>query len=159
MTFQNVLWIALCIAVAFGGVWYQYFFRAKKLPYKYLLATLRFVGFLGILLLLLPLKVEKVTTFTEKQKLILLLDNSGSVGREPGRDQILAARDLFTGDPQVRERFDLSTYVFGKTLQNRDSLDFSENGTDITSALESLSTGYLEENTSIVLVTDGIENQ
>ena len=159
MTFQNVLWIALCAAVAFGGVWYQYFFRAKILPYKYLLATLRFIGLMGILLLLLPLKVEKVTAFTEKQQLILLLDNSGSVGREPGRDQIQMARELFTGDPQLRDRFDLSTYVFGKSLRNSDSLDFSENGTDITSALESLSRGFLDENASIVLVTDGIENQ
>jgi len=159
MTFQNVLWIALCAAVAFGGVWYQYFFRVKKLPYKYLLASLRFVGFMGILLLLLPLQVEKITTFSEKQQLILLLDNSGSVGREPGREQIRTARELFLGDPQLRDRFDLRTYVFGKTLQNSDSLDFSENGTDIASALESLSRGFLNEHASIVLVTDGIENQ
>ncbi|MEJ2585265.1 MAG: hypothetical protein P8Z38_09550 [Robiginitalea sp.] len=159
MTFQNVLWIALCAAVAFGGVWYQYFFRAKNIPFKYLLATLRFSAFMGILLLLLPLEIEKRTAYTEKQRLILLLDNSGSVGREPARNQILKARDLFSEDPQLRERFDLSTYVFGKSLRNTDSLDFSENGTDITSSLESLSRGFLDENASIVLVTDGIENQ
>ena len=159
MTSQNVLWIALCVLVAFGGVWYQYFFRSKTLPYKYLLAALRFVGLMGILLLLLPLKIEKLTTFTERQRLILLLDNSGSVGREPGRDQILKARELFADDPQLLDRFDLSTYVFGKSLRNADSLDFSDNGTDITSALEALSGGFLDKDASIVLVTDGIENQ
>ncbi|UCE69403.1 MAG: VWA domain-containing protein [Flavobacteriaceae bacterium] len=159
MTFQNVLWIGLCAVLAFGGVWYLYFFRAKNYPSKYLLACLRFISFMGILLLLIPLNLEKITPFTEKQGLILLLDNSGSAGRDPAREQILRARDLFSGDRALRDRFDLSTYVFGKSLRNSDSLDFSENGTDITSALESLSRGYLDENTSIVLITDGIENQ
>ena len=159
MTLQNVLWIALCAVIAFGGVWYLYFFRSKNYPSKYLLASLRFIGFMGILLLLIPLNIEKVTPFTEKQGLILLLDNSGSAGREPAREQILRARELFGGDPQLRDRFDLSTYVFGKSLRRSDSLDFSENGTDITSALESLSRGYLDENASVVLITDGIENQ
>ncbi len=116
MTFQNVLWIALCAVIAFGGVWYLYFFRSKNYPSKYLLASLRFIGFMGILLLLIPLDIEKVTPFTEKQGLILLLDNSGSAGREPAREQILRARELFGGDPQLGDRFDLSTYVFGKSL-------------------------------------------
>ncbi len=159
MTFQNVVWIALCAAAAFGGVWYQYFYRAKQVPFRYLLASLRFIAFLGILLLLLPLKIEKTISYTEKQRLLLLLDNSSSVGREPGKEQILAARDLFTQDAGLRERFELSTYVFGKSLRNTDSLDFTDKGTDITSALESLSRGYLNEKASIVLVTDGIENQ
>lgn len=159
MTFQNVLWIALCAVVAFGGVWYLYFFRTKNYPYKYLLASLRFLGLMGLLLLLLPLNIEKATTYTEKQGLILLLDNSRSAGREPAREQILRGRELFTTDPELRDRFELKTYIFGKTLRNSDSLDFSENGTDIASALESLSRGYLDKNANIVLITDGIENQ
>jgi hypothetical protein len=145
--------------VAFGGVWYLYFFRAKEYPAKFLLASFRFIGFIGILLLLIPLKIEKITPFTEKQGLVLLLDNSGSAGRDPAREQLLQARELFARDPELRDRFDMSTYVFGKSLRNSDSLDFSENGTDISSALESLSRGYLDKNASIVLITDGIENQ
>ena len=158
MALQNVLWIALCAAVALGWVWFQYFYRAGNIPNKYLLATLRFAGLMGILLLLLPLRLEKVTSYIEKHRLLLLLDNSSSVGGEPSRDQMLRAQELLSADPDLRQRMDLTTYVFGQSLKRSDSLDFSSRGTDITSALENLSRAQLDDNASIVLVTDGVEN-
>mgnify|MGYP001065668887 CR=1 FL=1 len=159
MTFEHFLWIALCAAAALGAVWFQYGYRKPNHPRKYLLASLRFLGLMGVLLLLLPLQIEKRTTFTEKQRLFLLLDNTASVGREPGREQMEAARALFTEDPGLRERFEVSTYLFGRGLTRSDSLDFSENGTDITAALQALSAAQLDRNASMVLITDGIENQ
>ena len=153
------MWIALCAALAFGWVWYQYFYKSGKIAYPYLLAALRFVALMGIFLLLLPLKLEKVTTTVEKHHLLVLMDNSVSVGREPARDQLLEARDILASDPALQDRLDVATYIFGKSLRRSDSLDFSDNGTDITSALETLSRVHLEGNSSLVLVTDGVENQ
>ena len=159
MILQNVFWIALCAVIAFGWVWYQYFFRSPRVPRAYLLASLRFIGLMCIFLLLLPLRLEKRTSITEKHRLLVLLDNSGSVGREPAREQMMAARDLLLEDPELSERLELSAYVFGKDLRGSDSLDFSERGTDISSAIQKLTRAQLKENASLVLVTDGIENQ
>lgn len=159
MTFQQVLWIALCASLAFGGVWYQYIHTRKKTEKRILLGSLRFVGIFGIFILLVPLKLEKTTTSREKHRLILLLDNSSSAGREPSRTQMLAASRLFTQDPEIEARFDLNTYTFGASLKSTDSLDFSENATDISAVLEAVSRVTLGDNSSILLVTDGIENQ
>jgi hypothetical protein len=159
MTLQNVLWIALSAAVSLVWVWYQYFYRAKNIPHPYLLAALRFLTLMGVFLLLIPLTLESISTYTEKHRLFVLADNSKSVGNEAVRKQLIASRDLLTGDPALSERLEVTEFVFGKELRNSDTLDFSENGTNITSALEYLVNAQPDQNASIVLLSDGVENQ
>ncbi len=158
MTLENVLWIALSAALAFGLAWLVYFYKSGNTPRKYLLFALRFLGLFGALALLAPLSLEKVTVFTEPHRLLLLLDNSASAGRSPGREELERIRDFFQNDPGLNERFELETYVFGGDVRNSDTLDFTDTRTDITSALQVLSRSSLDGNTSIVLATDGIQN-
>jgi hypothetical protein len=158
MTLENVLWIALSAALAFGLAWWAYFYKAGTTPRKYLLFALRFLGLFGALALLMPLDLEKATVFTEPHRLLLVLDNSASVGRSPGREEIERIRESFREDRGINERFALETYTFGAALRRSDSLDFSDRRTDITSALQALSKASLDGNSSIVLATDGIQN-
>ncbi|MDM9631792.1 VWA domain-containing protein [Robiginitalea aurantiaca] len=159
MTLENVLWIALSAALAFGLAWFSYFYKSGKTPYRYLLASLRFLGILGALLLLVPLQLEKNTVTTQPHRLMLLLDNSASAGRSPSREELLSVRDFFREDTDLSQRFDLETYTFGGGVRPSDTLDFSEKRTDISAAIQTLSKAHLDGNSSLVLVTDGIQNQ
>lgn len=159
MTLENVLWIALSAALAFGLAWFSYFYKSGNTPYKYALASLRFLGLFGALLLLVPLQLEKTSVSTEPHRLMLVLDNSASAGRSPAREELQMVRDFFQNDPDLSDRFDIETYAFGAGVRQTDSLDFSGKRTDISTAIQTLSKASLDGNASLVLVTDGIQNQ
>jgi hypothetical protein len=158
MGHKEVLWIALGIALAFLGAWLQYFYRTGATPNRWLLVSLRFIALLGVFLLLFPLQLERTDSYPEKQRLLLLFDNSRSAGREPARTQVLEAARLFGNDRDLQDRFEVQAFSFGTGLRPSDSLDFSEKGTDISAALESLSGMEADRKANIVLVTDGVEN-
>ena len=99
MTLVNVLWITLSAALAFGLVWFSYFYKSGKTPGRYLLASLRFLGLLSAFLLLVPLQLEKNTVTLEPHRLMLILDNSVSAGRSPARESVQQIRSFFQDDP------------------------------------------------------------
>ncbi len=159
MTLENVLWITLSAVLAIALAWFSYFYKSGKTPHQWLLASLRFLGLFTAFLLLAPLQFEKVTVNMEPHRLMLVLDNSVSAGRSASRPALEQTRDFFTTDPQLPERFDLQTYTFGSGVRKADTLDFSEKRTDIAGTLKTLSNSSLDGNASVVLVTDGIQNQ
>ncbi|MGB5654792.1 MAG: hypothetical protein WBM56_13270, partial [Robiginitalea sp.] len=159
MTLENVLWITLSAVLAIALAWFSYFYKSGKTPYQYLLASLRFLGLFSAFLLLAPLQFDKVTVNMEPHRLMLVLDNSVSVGRTASRQALEQTRDFFLQDSELPERFELQMYTFGSGVRESDTVDFSEKRTDIASTLKTLSNVSLNANSSVVLVTDGIQNQ
>ncbi|MGB5316084.1 MAG: VWA domain-containing protein [Robiginitalea sp.] len=159
MTLENVLWITLSAVLAIALAWFSYFHKSGKTPYQYLLASLRFLGLFSAFLLLAPLQFDKVTVNMEPHRLMLVLDNSVSVGRTASRQALEQTRDFFLQDSELPERFELQMYTFGSGVRESDTVDFSEKRTDIASTLKTLSNVSLNANSSVVLVTDGIQNQ
>ena len=152
------LWIALAALISLGLVWIQYYFRRKKLPNRWLLATLRFLSLFGLLLLLINPKIQGRDTYIKKQRLVLLLDNSRSIALKEAGETSSEIRDALLNDPDVLERFQIQAYAFGLAPGRLDSLDFSDSGTDLFRALDEAGKASLEEESTFILVTDGNEN-
>ena len=159
MTLENVLWITLSAVLAMALAWFSYFYKSGKTPYRHLLGSLRFLGLFAAFLLLAPLQFDKVTVNMEPHRLMLVLDNSVSAGRTASRPALERTRDFFLQDSELPERFDLQTYTFGSGVREADTMNFSEKRTDIAGTLKTLSNASLNGNASVVLVTDGIQNQ
>ena len=137
-------------------VFYQYFYKSKRnRKLQIPLAALRFIGVFGVFLLLLNPSFTKTSLLTEKQDLIILLDDTYSIKSVAAEEQILRLRDALTNNEELTDKFDLFTYSFGLGLRNSDSLSFEEEATNISKALASVNSAFKGNTASVVLLTDG----
>lgn len=137
-------------------VFFQYFYKSKRnRKLQIPLAALRFIGVFGVFLLLLNPSFTKTSLLTEKQDLIILLDDSYSIKSVAAEEQILRLRDALINNDELADRFDLFTYSFGLGLRNSDSLSFEEEATNISKALASVNSAFKGNTASVVLLTDG----
>ncbi len=137
-------------------VFFQYFYKSKRnRKLQIPLAVLRFIGVFGVFLLLLNPSFTKTSLLTEKQDLIILLDDSYSIKSVDAEEQMVSLRDVLINNDELTERFDLFTYSFGIGLRNSDSLSFDEKATNISKALTSVNSAFKGNTASVVLLTDG----
>lgn len=137
-------------------VFYQYFYKSKRSRKLQIpLATLRFIGVFGVFMLLLNPSFTKTSLLTEKQDLILLLDDSYSIKSGDAAAQMISMRDQLINNDALADRFNLFTYSFGNGLRNTDSLSFEEEATNISKALSSVNSAFKGNTASVVLLTDG----
>ncbi|MBT8178480.1 MAG: VWA domain-containing protein, partial [Eudoraea sp.] len=121
---------------------------------RHLLAFLRFIAVFTILVLLINPKMSTETVHLEKRKLLVVSDNSSSLQYS---ETDTAVRDWIKklDLPAIIDRFDLRYYRFAKQLQAGDSLSFSEPVTDINRALRELNDVYAQDESVLLLLTDG----
>ena len=154
MQIQTVLLIILSAIIALGIVLFQYYYKNKpKGKLSLLLAILRFITFFCAFLLLINPKFTKNEYHTEKANLIVLTDNSSSVG--PYQKDVVTIVDKLRGSESLNDRFNVKNYSFGSSLKASDSLSFDDKGTDITSALSGLKEIYSTTNSVVILISDG----
>jgi len=91
----------------------------------------------------------------EKANLIILADNTTSIGQANGVNQLVNAKKLIEENTNIAEKFNVSEYVFGTELNSLDSLSFTEKATNIGRALSSLNEIFAGSNTAILMLTDG----
>ena len=131
--------VVLCLGLGAGYAWLLYWWRNKdsELPkgVRYLLTGLRFVVVSGIALLLLAPVVKNASREKEEPVILVLEDQSESVGKEADLD-----------------------YDFGRNCQV-ERIPFGGESTDIAEALETAWNRYEGRNIgAIVLASDGIRN-
>ncbi len=137
-------------------VFFQYFYKSKRnRKLQIPLAVLRFIGVFGVFLLLLNPSFTKTSLLSEKQDLIILLDDSYSIKSGDAEEQMVSLRDQLINNDELEERFDLFTYSFGIGLRNSDSLSFDEKATNISKALSSVNSAFKGNTASVVLLSDG----
>ncbi len=140
---------ALAIAV------FQYFYKSKsKSNVTVLLAVLRFLGIFSMLLLFINPKIESEILEIVKPKLVLVIDNSSSIGFLNSDDKTASFVSTVKSNEALNEKFDIDYFSFDSKLKLLDSLNFSVNRTNINEALISLD-GLYKEKEVILLVTDG----
>ena len=156
MELRTVFLILLAAVAALTIVFYQYFYRnPRKGSFHITLAALRFVTlFCGLLLLINPKFVDN-DYFLEKSNLILLVDDSESMGMGASEETLSVAIDEIKGNPELANRFTLHQYGFGGTIQQTDSIAFNQRSTDISNALSTINEVFLKGNNVAVLVSDG----
>ncbi|NVN18171.1 VWA domain-containing protein [Muricauda sp. HICW] len=156
MELSTVLLIILAVAAALILVYFQYFYKnPRKGSIKIILAALRFITlFCGLLLLINPKFVSK-DYYIEKVNLILLVDNSTSMGGASSETEISSAISQIKQNKALTERFDIHQYEFGTSISSTDSIRFDHGNTDISNALSTLKDVFVNGNNTIVLFSDG----
>ncbi len=123
------------------------------------LSALRFVAVMLIAFLLLNPYLKSKFNETEKPIVIIAQDNSSSL-KTGIKDSAAYQQKLDALRDALSENFDVRAYTFGETLNERkESANFDEKSTDISSALSELNNLYENLNVgAIIMATDGIYN-
>ncbi|WP_136468669.1 vWA domain-containing protein [Flagellimonas onchidii] len=156
MEILTVLWIVLAILAASAIVYYQYFYKnSRKGSTHKILAGLRFCTLLAAFLLLINPKFTTNEYFLEKANLVLLTDNSSSIGNVVDQDAFLSKLQNLVNDQDLIDRFDIAQYSFGSQLDYNDSLNFDKKNSNLAVALEKIDEIYSNGATAIVMFSDG----
>lgn len=156
MSKLTLLYITIAAITALLLALFQYLYKSKlKSNLKYVLAALRTISIFGIFLLLINPKFESFTYFNEKPTLVVAIDNSESVSYLKQDEKSKEVVNTLMNDSELKERFNIQTYKFGKSVSSLDSLNFSERQTNIASVLKQFEEIYANLTAPIVLLSDG----
>ncbi|MEN1783988.1 MAG: vWA domain-containing protein [Bacteroidota bacterium] len=155
MQAQTILLLVVALLVALGLACFQYYKKGEPLRKHWVLVLLRCIGVFTALLLLINPEYTKTTYSLEKPSLTVLLDNSASIKALEADIVVGKVADELSKAVKLKERFDINTYPFASTIQPLDSLDFSQDRTDITNSLKTLTEAQTGEKGAVILVTDG----
>ena len=139
MQTTTVLLIILAAVVAMLIVLFQYFYKSKtKGRQRLLLSFLRFIALFSVFLLLVNPKFTKKDFSLEKVNLLVLTDNSSSIGNIGAVGQVDSILQRLITSNELSDKFNLEQYHFGKTIEVSDSLGFSDKATHIVKELKAL---------------------
>jgi hypothetical protein len=144
--------LALCLAL------YQY---AYKSDHPRLLTAglvfLRFLSWLAFFLLLINPQLRRENYSLELPTLVVLADNSSSLNASGASESLANAFRQLRQNGDIADRFKVVPYRFGSRLVRTDSLDFSDESTNLAGALASVNEIFSKSGTAIVALTDGIQ--
>ncbi len=157
-------WILVCLLAGLALAALLYYSRpdhniSKKL--RLLLASLRGLGIAILCFLLLSPFLKLNRNQTQKPAVILLQDNSLSVGRHwAGTDSTVYLKQWQDLKKKLQADFDVTDYRFGQSLQAGGTPDFKDPITNIDEALdEATGKTALQDNVAIILASDGLFNE
>jgi hypothetical protein len=152
----TILYIVFAFLLALLVAYFQYFYKEKySSKVTNLLFALKTVSlFLLILLLINPI-IEKKVIENEKPILSILLDNSKSIAFFNEQETVTELLSSLQNNKDLKDKFILNEFVFGKDLQVLDSLSFKENETNIAQAIVGVQTVHKDKIAPIILITDG----
>ncbi|WP_335965345.1 VWA domain-containing protein [Galbibacter sp. PAP.153] len=152
---NQVIFILIAVLVAFLLVLFQYGKEARKGGIYLWLAILRFFGIFCILFLIISPKYKKETFYTEKPNLSILMDNSASI-HELGFDSVAKNTwEKIANDKELNDKFSISSYVFDAGIEPLNKLSFNGKQTNITKALNTMSSINRKSQGAVLLFSDG----
>jgi hypothetical protein len=156
MPLNTVLLITLAFLTALALAAFQYFYKAKgNRSQNAIFATLRVITYFSVFLLLINPKIRKTDYFTEKPRLILAVDNSASISHFEKAGEVRNFINDLSNDTELRERFDVNVYGFGKELGQVKEFEFTGNQSNISGALKELEPLTEGSTAPTILITDG----
>lgn len=156
METAHLLLIILAVFVALFLSLFQYIYKNKeKSQLYYWLSFLRFMSIFAILLLLINPSIKKTTIEIVKPTLIVLADNSTSIKYKAQTNEVKDFIAEIKGDTELNSKFKLDFYSFGKDLKQLDSLNFTEQYTNLFSPINALSKITHINASPLVIITDG----
>ena len=145
---------AFLLSVALAA--FQYFYQAKgKRSKNIIFATLRFIALFSLLVLLINPKITSTELSIEKPNLVLAVDNSSSIAGFEAEVQVRELVNYLAEDPQLRDKFDVQTFTFGREVNRDGDLTFEESQTNLPAIFQDLSTIYDGQTAPVILITDG----
>ena len=162
-TEYSLWWIIPILIFAIAISWFAYFYRQKSFSKRQsiILFSLRSIGSLLLLFLLLNPIVKKKTNQIEKPIIVIAQDNSASIIKT--KDSLFYKNDylnsLISLSKYLNKDFEVKLYSFGSQTKENSSFDFTDFQTDIADFLTNIQGEYFNQNLSaIVIASDGINN-
>lgn len=156
MATETIIYIIIAGAIAVALAVFMYGFRSKQSPaLRWTFGILRFVSVFCVLLLLINPKLVSETYRIEKPQLPILIDNSASIAALGQVDNAKTFLEQLQNNPEINEKFDISLFTFGSSVQPLDSLTFSEKNTNISEALKTVDEIFKHTLAPTILLTDG----
>jgi len=156
MAIQSIILITLALVVALGFAFFQYLYKKNdKVRKDYIFFILRTLAAFLVLLILINPKITSTEFEVSKPELIVLADNSQSISYLGEEESIRNISKSLSGNDKIQEKFNVSRLYFGENLELNNSLNFSANQTDIFSALSETENIFSNNQSAIVLLTDG----
>ena len=161
-------WFLLfCIATGFLFSYIIYgrkafiFTEGESKWWKYGLATLRFLSTSLIAFLLLSLLIKTKRTEVEKPVIVLLQDNSASLDISFGKfSKDKYAEQFQLLQEEIKDKYELISYNFGKELNDYKKPNYTEKETDISNAIDEIFIRHGSQNIgAVILASDGIFNK
>lgn len=148
--FLLILSAIVAVALAFG----QYYFTKRQKRW-WLFASLRFLTYFAVFLLLINPEFKQEAYTTEKPSLVLAVDNSSSIAEFEQENNVQSLVENLQKNKDLNDKFSVETYTFGEDLKRSDSLTFKENKTHISAVFSNLQKLYKKQTSPTVLITDG----
>ena len=162
-TEYSLWWIIPILIFAIAISWFAYFYKQKSFSKRQsiILFSLRSIGSLLLLFLLLNPIVKKKTNQIEKPIIVIAQDNSASIIKT--KDSLFYKNDylnsLISLSKSLNKDFEVKIYSFGSQSKENSSFDFTDFQTDIADFLTNIQNEYFNQNLSaIVIASDGINN-
>lgn len=154
MPTTTLLLIILAVIVAAGLAMWQYFFKKRQKNW-WIYALLRFVTYFCLFLLLVNPKIKQQSYTIEKPSLVMAVDNSRSIAEFEQEEAVEDFVESLQSNSNLTDKFDLDIYTFGEEFKKRDTFDFSEGQTHISSAFSNLKNLYKSQTAPTILLSDG----
>ncbi len=156
MPTTTVLLIILALFVALALAAFQYFYKAKGGRVQNSIFTLlRFISLFSVLLLLINPKIRNVEYFTEKPRLLVAVDNSASIAHLENAGRVRDFVSSITDDQELKERFDVQVFGFGKDVTKDPELLFTDQQSNIPRVFKELRDLYENSRAPTILISDG----
>lgn len=135
---------------------FQYFFKSKeKGQLSFYLSFFRFLSIFSIFLLIINPSIEKKGIKEVKPRLVLAVDNSTSIKYNSLDNKVTDLVDQIQSDTELADKFSIHTFGFGSDVYVLDSLNFTDNKTDLAVPFKEFSAMFKSEMAPVILITDG----
>lgn len=157
---QWIFWLLAIIISAGAGYWTYNTDKQRAVPYPWLTASLRgLLVFFTVLLILVPTIIITKNEI-EKPVVLLLQDNSRSVGVALGKDSTDYRNNMQQLASKLSDKYKVVKWGFGNTIQNDSLFQYSQPATDISGALSRAQEFFgLQNLGAVILASDGRYNE
>ncbi|MBO4777247.1 MAG: hypothetical protein J5588_02020 [Bacteroidales bacterium] len=164
---EYTLWLLpICVIIGVGLALFLYYKETKlkdaPLWLRRLLIGLRAFAISFVLFLLLGPFLEMKRQKIEKPTVVFLHDNSASLVQQKDSSfyQTKYKESYQHIISELQNAYQVATYTFGADVIASDSMTYTEQETNISGALQDISTRYYNQNIgAVILASDGIYNK
>ncbi len=157
---QWIYWVLAIVVSVGAGYWVYRADKKRAVPYPWLTSLLRsLVVFFTLLLILVP-TIIITKNVVEKPVVLLLQDNSRSIGNALGNDSAAYRKNIEDLTHRLSDKYKVVQWGFGSTIQNDSLFQYRQPATDISAALSRAQEYFgLQNLGAVILATDGRFNE
>lgn len=156
MDFVTVLYVFIAIVLALAVSYYFYFYKTtypKDKVHKQLFGLRALTFFLLALFFINP-KIKKNTYQIQKPNLIIAVDQSQSINFLKESETVKKVFSSLKADKNLSDKFDIQSFAFGASVRESDTVNFDDNQTNISEAVDHFNKLF-DKNSALIILSDG----